>query len=362
MVKITDDNHAGWSSCRLTPWAASKGALLPDGSGDPRLVMDLYSYTDIYTTGTGFMITTIPALPYTALFKSTSGKVTLGGSNIQTTTASTSGGMYAITYESTTTDSWVPIAATKAASATAYEDTFYGSAKSYVSADKARITSQGWRIMYTGPANSCSGTVTVSSSPVRTDAIVPKNKGKMNQMSATNVVGRSLDCGVTPLRVLPVRINDVINHSGKDTITARPEVGLHGVVRHQTPVYNWVEVQEQPIAMINATSGKNVLSDDMTATASTVMDSSDKFTLASTVINGTLNFWDDSWDAVTINVAGLQSGSSFRFEMWTCVEYVPVTNSSHYDVARIVTTADTRLVDQTNRAAAARPIAAPSSQ
>lgn len=362
VVTSTNKEQANaWTACRLSPWGSNAmAALLPDGSGDPRTVVDHYAYTDI-TIKEGqkadFTIATLPTLPYNAALRvTTDSTVTVSGSNM-IPQPPTDGGAYNLEFTgSSAAPCWVPINFTKAAILTNYNDNPTGVAnRVYIAADKARITSMGWRLIYTGPANACTGIVTVSSSPVRSDDPIDKSGGRITTFNASGGALTNINTGTNGVKVIPIRLKQLLGTTGKDSISARPEVTLKGLVRHSAPIYNWCDLQEQYSLMVNADSGVNLVTGDVVATMASAQGPSGILADQSTVLYGTINLIDDSWDSTLLQVSGVVG--SYRFETWQCVEYIPITESAFYDTAKKVSVANTQIIDQANKQAAQKPIA-----
>jgi hypothetical protein len=355
--------HLMWSTCRLNPWKGGNGALLPDQSGDPRLVNDFYSYTDISLPAaapTTFNLFTVPFLPYNALFlPATSGAaITLSGSN-NSSSGPGAGGARSLTYTTGASNLPVPINFTKSAGTQYYSDRpGIVSPNNYITADKARVSTMGWRLLYTGPANSCQGVVTVTSSPIKNDDIVAKQVGRIQLGSATNTPQAILDCTTTAFKIMPLNL-PVYNAQGKDQVIGRPEQGLKGLVRHSGANYLWKEMHEQPILLTQDNAGANQISGTLQGTVATSQDGAGVFQPnLSTVDYGSINFSDDEWDSTVIQVAN--ATGSFRFETWMCVEYIPTPETAVYDSAKKVQIVNETVVHNTTAVAARQPIAVPS--
>jgi len=192
-----------WAACRLAPWAYQGGELLPDGSGDPRVVTDFYAWTDIGvgTTPQNFSITTLPTLPFAATLKAGGANLTITGSNMVTGTPTIgSGGMYNYTGA---VNKPIPINATKASTTSSWADRWdVDSSKHYIKANRARITSMGWRVVYTGPASTCAGILTCTSAPIRDDPIVDKTgSNNINFKLPDGTVG---GVAITAGRLVPI--------------------------------------------------------------------------------------------------------------------------------------------------------------
>jgi hypothetical protein len=351
VMKGMDD----WSMCRLNPWSANmKGAILPDGSGDPRFSIDLYSYTDIASTSPTWsaQLQILPTLPYCAMFIPTqTANYTLTGPYMMTGTwTGANGGMHSFV-GNINAGLALPINGTKAV--TTYLDDPYSDNASaqFISANKARIISMGWRLVYTGPANACTGVVTVSSNPTKTDPPFFKSTGTLTW---NNAVGVATDVGNTatnPARCLPITFGAA--YASKDSVSDRPEATLMGLVRHSSPVYNWQDLYEQPLCLTYQVPGSN-----QNATAIYSYPVGGGFTPiinTATVTHGTISLFDDGWDAVNIMLNSVTG--TFRLETWQCLEYIPQPESIYYDIAKVSNLANTQLVTSVNKAASEVPIA-----
>jgi len=211
-----------WAACRLTPWNGIRGSLIPDGSNDPRIVYDHYCYTDIILTGAvnTFCIKTLPTLPWGALIVPAAPMVmNITGGFMQPSTtvpALGSGNLFAY---SGTVGAPVPISAYRASIGTNWsDDPTTDDRKNFITANKARISSMGWRLTYTGPAASCSGVITVNSNSLITDPMMLKQiiaLAILSQMAPLGPISillsirlrSSLQCLSTPKHTpLPPRI------------------------------------------------------------------------------------------------------------------------------------------------------------
>jgi hypothetical protein len=347
-----------WAACRLQPWAHQNGDLLPDGSGDPRVVSDFYSWTDIGvgTTPQNFSITTLPTLPFAATLKSGGATLAITGSNMLSGPVPTVGGGGLWNYTGAVSKP-IPINATKATSPATWEDRWdVDSSKHYIQANKARLTSMGWRVVYTGPANTCSGIITCTSAPIRDDPVVDKTNTtqQINFTLPTGVAGGSSTVGA---RLVPIdHIGIGAGYQGKDAVSARPEASLHGICRHSAPIYAWKEIYDQGLLLVESPNGDNQLSGNYDAffgvnypTTGTPVSG------GGTAVFGSVYFYDNEWDTTTINFTNVTG--SFRFETWQCVEFIPVPESAAYDMARVSTKSSPATVANVNTQASQVPVA-----
>jgi len=73
-----------------------------------------------------------------------------------------------------------------------------------------------------------------------------------------------------------------------------------------------------------------------------------------TAVFGSVFLYDNDWDTTTINFTNVTG--SFRFETWQCVEFIPVPETSAYDMARTVKEVDQKAIDTANKNAADKPV------
>jgi hypothetical protein len=325
---INPKGGKSWLSCRLNPWSnIGSMSLLPDGSSDPRLVYDYYTYGDIAVSAaaTGFNIGIFAALPWNAAVKVLSGKLTL-------TPMFTDGGVSASAC-SASASKWTPLNYTNSASAVHYPDKINTgfNPPQFISADKMRITSLGWRLTYTGPVSTAAGIVTVTSSPPACEPAFEKIRGKMNWSDAQGVVGGFVITSNASVMCLPITPPSAV--AQKDAVMARPEKTLQGIVRKNTPIFNWQNWANSSMYMVSLNPGEDILNGDLNSLTTAKFDASGTYTNSSTSNMASVNLFDSDWDIPNINVSGCNADATYRLETWMCVEYVPLSNSVYYSVA-----------------------------
>jgi hypothetical protein len=352
-----------WTACRLAPWNNQHGALIPDGTNDPRIAVDLYAYTDISVDKvTSFNLATLPSLPYAAFIqpKLAGAKYTLTGSNTVPPN-STGGGFYTSFTSGTPNNCATPINFTKAAGQVTYADNPNLPTKSmYITADKARITSMGWRLVYTGPASTCQGTVTVHANPLRNDDVFPKTVGTIQYYQADMTAANTQDTSAIPVKAYPFTNITLSNAYGKESIMARPEATLHGLCRRSQRVYNWKEISEQPYLLINTDTANNEINGPANATMTSTWLVGGSYGTVGTAKFGTVSLMDDDWDSTLIQLDNVQG--SFRFETWQCIEFIPVVESLAFDMARKLTTTNEAAIARANQLATMTPLASVSTK
>jgi len=345
----------GWQHCRLNPWSAPGGAMLPDSSNTRRLTVDYYSYTDISFTGTAsFDLMTVPWMPYNALLKPQSGTtITVSGSNMILGTGS--GGIVPSTMPVLAATGMIPINATKASWASSYVDSYLGTGnKSQIAANKARAISMAWRLTYTGQASSAQGTAVVCSVPMRFDDPFNKEVGSVIYHNSDNTVTGSISTASTRRMCMPFDYN-IGAALGKDSIMARPEQGLRGLVRHSAPNYLWKDIRSISVQPVLLDSSINMLGSDVQSAIVSNLDANGVYAGKGTVNQGTIWFYDDEWESTVIKLTGVSG--SFRFETWFCLEYIPDPDSTFSDFATVAKEINPKMIENTERMAAKMPLA-----
>jgi hypothetical protein len=338
--------------------------MIPDGVSDPRVVMDFYSYTDItIPANAAFNIYTLPAQPYNAIIQFPNNilsSVSLTSTNATTGNPGgdfapgniTSGFNFSSPVQGNT---WLPINFTQAAPY--WNDTPWRPQSSQLmSASKARVTSMAWRLVYTGPASTCGGLVTVNSKGIRYDGIVDKVKGTVSFAApitgtVTPYATSSIGQATKALLMAPLSQNAV----GKDTISVRPETVPKGIVRKNNTAYTWKEVFETSVLPVLTTLGVNPVDGDVRAlvnggyTAATTGNQS-------TCTAGTMTFYDEDWDSVALSFSPNSSAVTYRFETWQCMEYIPMSDSIWYNVATTGPKPNKTQIDNVEQAVTKMPL------
>jgi len=254
----------------------------------------------------------------------------------------------------------VPISAYRASIGTNWsDDPTVDDRKNFITANKARISSMGWRLTYTGPAASCSGVITVNSNSLITDPMMLKLNNRIGNIIADGTVGANLDTTANPIKVVPTVpfYSQAYSSSAKDTVTLRPEMGARGVVRHNAPQFNWSELYDQGFLLTVANDGANQMGGDLLNAVANAYAVGPFTANKGTVALGSLNFYDQDWDSVNIVLTGVTG--SFRFEQYTCVEYIPFTTSILRELATVTKAASPQTVAAVDKAVANKPVAEP---
>lgn len=331
-----------YAHCRLSPFTSGGGALLPDGSAGRAIVIDHRAYSTI-TSGTGAYINlkVTPSFPTPLYVKCAStlpNSCTANGVAISQTVTGLD-----------TTSNWV--------AATAYTE---GNLNPPINpaatvnlplpmfgATKARIISQAWRVIYTGPASTAQGLITINNSPASINEAPMYNEG-ISILGPNDATVQAYAIGSQAELVNVHSLLTAVQPGAYqlDTVTLRPEMGAQGVLRHSKPTYPFVTYQNNPIVLMDKSrqlnNGGSIVS----------------WNGYNSTYGGLLNFWDDGWDPVDIMLS-TASGLSYRVEVSTCIEYLvdPSSSISKLTLERPMT--DLRTIQMTESAIRGSPIATP---
>jgi len=326
-MSMKQSGHS-FAKCVADPFSSGATSGIPDGNNEHFVVADDYCYCDISDAASnGIVLQTLPSLPCL-------GMVTcikpLGSLVVSTNGAGSVNYTAPNSLATQQKQGWYPalVPNTYAGS--------YSAGSSYVdpySSATLRFISFGYKIVYTGTANSCSGTITVNGSPVAW-----KTGGIQN--NATNVpVPNTI--GVLPLLPTqspftlygvdtPITFMD-FNFSpaafNKNSVILRPESGCYVVPKRKTNTYSMLTTPTAPsIQVANVASGAPAAG----AIFGSLLTTSD---LAGAFLEDLICF-DNDFEAHQIIISGYQPNSSFRIYAVVCSEYNPVTSSTIYKFSK----------------------------
>lgn len=298
-----------FARCRLDPFNTAGGAGIPDPSNIRRIIVDHRAVADFVIGASGTLVLkTMPALPCPLFFHS---GTAASGVQVSLNGVGYNEGGLGIIYSS----NWIP-AMLFSEWTTWAAGTFTGAPPPNIldpfTASRARIVTQAFRIYYTGQANNCAGIINVTRDTISADEVpsltntavsgytYSGSTGTVYTISAGQAFSYRLTSGTTPTTILP------------DTVMTRPEGGCNILVQHTSPTYNWIPIREYGPVPQSAASPGNLWAAD-----NTNIGVSSDFALL-----------DQGWDSVNIYITGATSGTGFRVECVTCVEYEPTPAST----------------------------------
>jgi hypothetical protein len=324
-------------------------ARLPDGNSANGYSYDVYSYADFnLSAATDFNILTFPGLPFQAMaqFPSSVASIRINGPTSfgSAPVISPGAGFYSFS-GAVAAGTTFPVCYGKF---DVSDSPFDNVAPSY-SANKARVISQAWRLVYTGPAAQCTGIVTVTPQTIGFEPAEPFNKqlGRITYVAADGTAGATAtDCAVDPLFVQAM--NFIIPSANKESIQIRPETSPCGLVRRNASSLDWnyADIRSQATLLVRnptLTVGKSNL------TAYLASSFSQAAAGGSTAVFGTVDYQDYQWDHTCISLTGVTG--SFRFETVTCFEFLAQQSSIVYELSTASPPLDTKMLQNVETAA-----------
>lgn len=287
--------------CRADPFHSFGGTGIPDGGNTDYIVIDSVM-RDIITMGSGstsFAIQTICALPTMAMFNPVSGATTkING--VLTTAPTQSNPNSTIS-----SNAWIPISIVPAYAGRTYFPGQIG--EDPYNASKARLVSVGYKLIYTGPVSTCSGSITVTPNNVAMQHLGQTvGASSVLSLDAMQVFAANIPANVPCVEMdVSVALNTMTHMS----YTVRPEEGLLILPKHMTNDYK-IRMCSDVSHCVLANSGLS---------SGTYYN---QFAEISTFKGGII-WWDDDWENFLIVGNGINPDASFRFETVTCFEMNP---------------------------------------
>jgi len=304
--------------CRMYPHMGKGGVAIPDGGNANFLVTDAYAVDTITVSAAGtFIMQTLPCLPFTCMYAGNGMNITVNGN-----TLTAPGNL--IPSSTAVGSAYMPGGLLQVyspgvrAQATPYLDAY--------NTVSARIVALGYRIYYTGPVNTCAGTITVTSNDVSfedfgpvTTVAQPPTAGLIgitsNSLTQTNS-GFSTETS-TPITIIDVRPTTTINRTSR---TFRPEEGVVFVPHHKTNDFKIRDFKDAPSVCI--ANGP-----PLTASQGYALFPQNVGTGGAGSTVGLL-MHDADWCAATICFNNINADASYRIETVCCLEVNPSATSA----------------------------------
>lgn len=319
--------------CRSDPFNGHGGSAIPDGQNSNFVVSDSFSINNISPSAAGqtIVIQTLNCLPALAMIGSLSNftvdsqLVTALSSFVPSTTATTTW------YPLSIPPSYAGIGSPGSTFADPYNST------------TARMISLGYRLIYTGPATTCAGVITVTPNPVSWTPGGISAIGSLGIVDANSagVAGAALTAGI------PFLSGDfTINPTAltRASTTFRPEQGCYIVAPHKSTVYKNQQTYPNPFAPIG---GFN------TAIGATNMPC---LLRQNPTVNPGIVWFDNDWQTFQIVISGVNADASYRLETVCCMEYNPAVSSVFYPLTIKSTVMKTSELVAAEKAVQAKPV------
>jgi hypothetical protein len=333
--------------CRSDPFGASGRSHIPDGSNDQFVVVDAYSVDNVAMSQaqSTFYIQTTTTLPSMAMiFGAPSTNITVNGTAITPPASVQPDG-------NVVASARYPICMPAAYNLGIQPG---NNINDPYSATKARLVSRGYRIIYTGPVNTCSGAITVTPNDyalamgeLTTSAAATPAAGtfSLNVNGATNAV--SSTCAVGSM-FLSTDLSIATNAMTRATRTFRPEEGLYLIPKHRSADFKISPVTNVPFGVVVGFSASTASAKPYT-----------NLLMSNGTYAGGVIWFDNDWDDYLIQFSGINSDATFRIECITCIEYNPSASSNVAPMAQSAVKSEPNIMKQAYEQQAALPDARP---
>jgi hypothetical protein len=306
-------NLSHYVTCRTNPFHGHGGSAIPDGKNSNFVVTDTFSVNNFSPTAAGqtIVIQTLNALPALSMIGSTTNFIVDG----VTVTAL---GAYQPSASTAANSSWYPTSMPPPMVGTAVLGANF---MDPYNAATARMISVGYRLIYTGPATTCSGAITVTPNPIAWGQTATSATGNF-QIKPPLTTGTPIATAL-PAGTVLIDCDITINPTAmtRATKTFRPEQGVYVVPTHRSTNYAMQPTYVCPLAPVpnlNLSTG-----------------AVDITTLLRVYGGGNpgIVWFDNDWTTYSIVLTGLNADASFRLETVLCMEYNPAISSAFYPLS-----------------------------
>lgn len=313
--QMAKTHMGGYVGCRLDPFHSAGGLGIPDGGNSNFIVTDNMSVDNFSAiTSTGFTIQTIPALPCAALIAPRAGTMFVNGTQVTAPIQDQPN-------SALKKNSWYPIsipASFQNAAGAKYNPGVLSSDP--YGSSKGRAISFGYRLIYTGPVNSCAGVITVSPNDASFHPLGTVQTGSISINGPSEAFLVASPVG-TPLLAMDIIINPTA--VTRASISFRPEQGVMLLPRHMTNDYKIIPTCDVPYAVL----AESIYDPSAIGGFYDNIIMADNPVLASTKYNGGIIWYDNDWSGFQLVASGLNADATFRWETVVCFEYNPAVTS-----------------------------------
>nr|APG76176.1 hypothetical protein 2 [Beihai noda-like virus 9] len=299
--------HPGYLACRYAPFEHGGGAIgVPDGNGRNTTLRDYFTAMDIKTDDIGCDIVIVPWIPIQTLITpaKVGGKVVVDGQTF-TRPANTGRGLPIYSAHCSATIAQLGNDPEKA-------DT---NAQHHIAS--GRIITVGYRLIYTGKAASCEGTLTADLFSTKVDLVETSHKdiGRYNYdgtLASPNYLAENL------ARVANVEMDLQSSNLTPTTVVTRPEHGLQGVLARRTTSKANAFKPYHELGIIPIYDDRSSTNSDVKSITASP-DYNAPFCTGRTTCP-TVSLFDDDFNVVRIRVRTGEA-NSYRLEVMTCVQF-----------------------------------------
>nr|QYF49894.1 MAG: hypothetical protein 2 [Jiangsu sediment noda-like virus 1] len=289
----------GYLACRYSPFEGHSQGV-PDGNGRNLTLRDYYTAFDISCDESGFDAVIVPWVPMQALIRPGRPGSTMNiNGNPYTSPAST--------------DVWSANGSKTIAALGARPDSMTGNGDNHIAS--GRIVTVGYKLIYTGRASTCEGTIQADLFPQKLD-LVETNAAAVKRW-LWNGTQATTDWPANTVKVANMDFDVLSDSLAPTTVVTRPEHGLTGVLSRRTSSKNntfkpFYELGLVPIQDFGTPSGTYT---SFTAYPAIADDSYHNNPRCPTV-----SLIDDDFNVVRIRVR-TGNAVTYRLEVLTCVQF-----------------------------------------
>jgi hypothetical protein len=311
--------------CRMNPFRGSGKGSIPDAGNFNFVVVDEMTYDNI-SFNTGFtgelIIQTMPTLPCSAFITLTSPDQ--NGLVVNGVSVKASQSVTPPTYAST----YYPLSILNPYkySPGIAPGSYGGFAVNPYGANAARLVACGYKLTYTGPVNTCAGSITVTSNDTSMTyySLVASDDPDSQNLVVLNPQMTTVLTPTNGTQMYSLNYNSNLTALNRESRTVRPEEGLLFIPKHKSKDFKIQPISEMAYGVVaNITTGSNnhinVLSTDNLA--------------GNFNYRGGITWFDNDWSGAQIRFSGINPDASFRWETIWCMEYNPAVGTVMQTVA-----------------------------
>lgn len=321
--------------CRLNPLESGNSIGIPDQSDAKRLAVDHRQITSFKIGSSGaFNIVISATIPQIIWYQTLAGDSTF---QVNGYTPSNQAGNTNVYFT-------VPITTYQDLTVTRYDAAGqYNNQQVYLDANKARIVTVGYRLIYTGSTMNNSGSIMIN----RQGFSIQPAVGNGGQFTILNGHGSTnLTFNEQQVLVHPSTSSFDFEGMGTDTVRMPLRQGACGLLKHAGPDYKWCDVTDNETYICMANDDKHsILAQGPTSTG-------DRFRKWPVIA-----FTDTEWSPAAISIRGATQGQTFDIETVYCIEYAPAVTSQAISLAKQPVQPDMKAVNHASEAARKMPLA-----
>lgn len=300
-----ESRFPGYLACRYAPFENSGSNGVPDGNGRNTTLRDYYSAFDIVTDSSGCDIVVVPWIPVQSLITSgaVGGKVTVNGTTFTRPPNAPAGLPIWGAHTSNTLSRLGNDPEQRAPNL----DHFISS---------GRVITVGYRLIYTGKASSCEGTLTADMYSTKVD-VVETSHVKIVRYLYEGVPSPD-PYAADSARIASIDLDVSSSNLSPTSVVTRPEHGLQGVLSRRTSAKNSTFKPYHELGIIPVYDTRDRSNTDLIAITASPSYTAPYCTGVSTC--PTVSLFDDDFNVARIRIRTGEA-NSYRLEVMTCVQF-----------------------------------------